>query len=303
VIRYYISEQELIKRISQEKRSWLTRAKKRTALYRSGGYDPKATDFWGEIKRVYIDLQHGKCGYCETRLQDHVLASKVHEIEHFRPKGRIRAWPHSGAANARKFLPSWPTGEASDKGYLFLVYHPLNYAIACTRCNSTLKSDCFPILGKRMLRAEHPKRMLRETPLLFYPISCIDPDDPADLISFNGPFAVATYRTGLAYQRAITNIHFFLLNHQDLILQRCMMLLTLWIALSATPATEDGLEDQQMCIDICCQPYGEFSACANAFQALFLENHDKAKRYIKLIRKLINHKLPRLKQSSAIATR
>lgn len=287
MIRYSITEKELERRITAEKKSWLSRAKKRTTQYRKGGVDPKESHFWGEIKKVYIQLQHSKCGYCETGLQDGVLASKVHEVEHFRPKGRISAWPNKKAVNCKKLRHCAPMGDARSTGYSLLAYHPLNYVIACTRCNSTLKSDYFPIAHIRMVKAQHPKRMRKESALLIYPISDIDRHDPSDLISFNGPFAVAKHRSGFAHQRAMTNIHFFMLNHEDLILRRSKMLMHLWASLDARVVTDEDREHRQLCIDECCLPSGEFSACANAFQALFHDDRPRASRYIHLIRKLV----------------
>jgi len=129
--------------------------------------------------------------------------------------------------------------------------------------------------------------MGKESAFLIYPISNIDPHDPSDLISFNGPFAVARHRSGFAHQRAMTNIRFFMLNHEDLILRRSRMLLGLWVALELKPSNANGTQLRQLSIDEHCLPSGEFSACANAFQTLYHQDHPKAARYMGFITRLI----------------
>ena len=47
-----------------------------------------------EVKAVYIRLQKNKCAYCERQLTglDHGGAIE-HDLEHYRPKGHVPAWP------------------------------------------------------------------------------------------------------------------------------------------------------------------------------------------------------------------
>ncbi|MFY1664739.1 hypothetical protein [Pseudomonas sp. Pseu.R1] len=282
MIRYPISESELIKLIDKIKPDWRTRAALETQRFIDAKDYLEGSDFWGEIKEVYIDLQYEKCAYCETKLQGKSLASKVHEVEHFRPKSSIKVWPNPKSKRWKLFKPSWVTGAASKTGYFRLTYHPLNYAIACTRCNSTLKSNYFPIKGKRDLLSAHPVNMQSESQLLLYPISSVDIDAPEDIISFDGVLAVPAHDSGSKYERAVTNIEFFQLNHQDLTTRRGKAILGLWTALML--AKQPGQEEfANSMINMLCSPENEFSACLCAFRTLFSRNFVKAQQIQNLL--------------------
>lgn len=275
MIRYSISEARLIKLIDKKKPDWRTRASAETARFIDAENYLAGNDFWGEIKEIYIDLQYEKCAYCETKLQGKSLASKVHEVEHFRPKSSLKAWPNPNSKRWKEFKPTWATGAASKTGYFRLAYHPLNYAIACTRCNSTLKSNYFPIRGTRDLLSSHPANMQAESQLLIYPISSVDVDAPEDIIKFDGVLAVPVHESGPKYERAVTNIEFFQLNHQDLTSRRGKAILGLWTAmlLAKQPDQENFANGM---IDMLCSPGNEFSACMKAFRTLFVDNFAKA---------------------------
>ena len=112
-----------------------------------------------------------------------------------------------------------PVGRPSTRGYYLLAYHPLNYVIACTRCNSTLKADYFPVRGRRRTRASTPQSARSEDPLLVYPLGTLD-TDPARIIRFDGVLAVPRRKRGRDHERARVTIEFFQLNHQDLTSRR-----------------------------------------------------------------------------------
>ncbi len=283
MIRYSVSETELIAMIDAISPTWRDRAKRRTKKFITAGCYSDKTDIWGEIKTVYINLQHEKCGYCETKLQGTVLASKVHEVEHYRPKSSVREWPNPAVSYWKDFAPTWSTGTPSTEGYYRLAYHPLNYLISCTRCNSTLKSNYFPVRGNRDFTSMHPTTMLSESALLLYPIASTDPDNPEDIITFDGVLAVPRHLTGPSYERAVTNIEFFQLNHQDLTSRRGEEILDVWTALSLLDSLPSEKTLCETIINNKCGPKGQFSACLSAYVRLYRSDYAKAKKIKDLI--------------------
>ena len=269
MIRYPIPAAELIERIRTLQPNWLKKAELRTQSYQAAQGYTGGTEFWGDIKDVYIDLQHEKCAYCETWLQGKAHASKVHEVEHFRPKSSVKPWPNRKKQAWRDFPAGITTGAGHDKGYYALAYNPFNYAIACTRCNSSLKSNHFPVRGQRQIDTVDPSAA-SEDHLLVYPISTID-DDPRALIYFEGVLAVPAHTSGPLHERALTTIWFFDLNHQDLTTRRAGRIVHLWLALKMQRLA-DSEEDRKAAATTVAKMLGEtaeFSACLNDFARLY----------------------------------
>jgi len=278
MIRYPVDRQKLLNLIQAKKASWLSDAQARTAAYAQSKDYTGGAEFWGDIKQVYIDLQHEKCAYCETKLQGRILASKVHEVEHFRPKSSIKAWPD----RKRKYWKDFPahilTSGAHPKGYYLLAYHPYNYAIACTRCNSTLKSNYFPVRGSRNVTLADPAKGASEDALLIFPLMDID-DDPSNLIEFDGVLAVPRHAAGALHERAVTTIWFFQLNHEDLTIRRAEMIGLLWNALEQARTATDP-EDQRFAQDTveqACSARAQFSSCMASFRRLYGMNRERAR--------------------------
>jgi len=277
MIRIDIEEEELYRRIDAHRKGWRDKARQRTREFRAAGSYIEGREFWGDIKEVYIDLQHGKCAYCETRLADRILSSKVHEVEHYRPKSRVRGWvppcsPGSTAPADR------PLGRPSRRGYYLLAYHPLNYVIACTRCNSTLKSDYFPVRGARRTRAARPTTADAEQPLLVYPLGRGDVD-PARLIRFDGVLAVPRARAPTDRQRAEVTIALFQLNHEDLTLRRAALVAGLWLSLSTLEVPglpEPVARRHRDALALAQAARGEYAACARDYLALYRRNRKRA---------------------------
>lgn len=278
MIRYPVGRQELLDRINALRPQWIANARARTDAYAAAQDYTGGTDFWGEIKQIYIDLQHEKCAYCETKLQGSALASKVHEVEHFRPKSSVKDWPNRNQAYWRDFPSGIATGAADPKGYYLLAYHPFNYAIACTRCNSTLKSNYFPVRGARDVGIADPSLTAGEDALLLYPMADID-TDPALLITFDGVLAVPRQAAGADHERALTTIWFFQLNHEDLTTRRAEMLAPLWSALEHRRLADDAgdRQDADDTIRLTCDATGQFSACMKAFCELYVANRARAR--------------------------
>ena len=192
MIRYPISEADLDNRIDSLVPQWRTRAGERIAHFVSVGRYDESGAIWSEIKPVYMELQHFKCGYCEKWLESIDYGAIEHDMEHYRPKSSVKAYP-------REY--DFRTGDAWAMGYFRLAYHPLNYLTACKTCNSGLKSNYFPIAATRIDGANHPRGLVREQPFLLYPISDLD-DDPEDLIGFDGITAIPVGTT-LLHRRAL----------------------------------------------------------------------------------------------------
>lgn len=141
MIRYPITKAKLTKDIGQD---WLDRAAERTKVFKQQGFYEEKSSIWSEAKPVYMKLQgNGKCAYCERQMEETALGKVEQDVEHFRPKGNVKAWkPSKSLTDAG--IPFTPV-PASGLGYYLLPYHPFNYAAACKPCNSTLKKDQFPI--------------------------------------------------------------------------------------------------------------------------------------------------------------
>ncbi|MFO0648400.1 MAG: hypothetical protein U0326_19325 [Polyangiales bacterium] len=143
------------------------------------GTPPKHGDFkstWGSLKGPLVERQHGKCGYCESRIDGHAWE----EVEHYRPKSALSALPpltlplHQHVSGPRARGSAIALG---DRGYWWLAYVWENWLLACEHCNGWFKGTLFPI-------RESPRPSLipgaekLETPLLLNPFdTSIDPLD------------------------------------------------------------------------------------------------------------------------------
>lgn len=116
-----------------------------------------------EVKERLATAQHHKCCYCEVW-----VVSEHGDIEHFRPKARVRqekGQPHQ--------VP----------GYFWLAYAWTNLLYACSRCNRDHKKDLFPLVDPTTradaLRGEGSTET--ETPLLLNPTT----ENPENHIRFD----------------------------------------------------------------------------------------------------------------------
>lgn len=230
--RYAVTQAELEGRMGE---AWLARARARTERFRRVGRYDEAGGIWSEVKGVYVGLQHGKCAYCERRIgKDPVYAGEL-DVEHYRPKSE----------------------------YHLLAYHPLNYAVACIRCNRGLKRDEFPVAGVRMREGDDPAAMRAEEPLLLYPIGDID-EDPADVISFVG-YAAVPVRESV---RARATIAFFRLGAEaerddDLVMERARLVRSLYMAnlLLRAGTMVKAFEDEIAFAQSAAAPHSRCAAC------------------------------------------
>ena len=292
MIRYDITEAELRTRIDHEKANWRTRAQAATALYKQAGKygepDDKSWDtqthgvsprpFWGEIKRVYMRLQKNKCAFCEQKMAGR---ARDHDVEHFRPKRGVKAWPPPGGPTY-----DFPTGQAFPEGYPLLAYHPLNYATSCTHCNQGLKRSYFPIESARLSGEDHPRSLRPELPLLIYPIGHSD-TDPEVLLGFRGisPRPKNTDQNSRENHRARVVIAFFdLSDREELLRERSEVIEHLHHSLVLADDASD-LPRQRRARSIVNRMRSDGSKhanCARCFIALHHEDPDQAERFANL---------------------
>ena len=86
MIRYPIRPQDWQNRVESISDGWIDRAQERTATFAALGRYEESSSIWSEIKRVYMELQAFKCGFCERRLENSRFGNIEHDVEHFRPK-------------------------------------------------------------------------------------------------------------------------------------------------------------------------------------------------------------------------
>ncbi len=274
MIRYNTTVAELTDKIGAR---WLADAAERTAAFRAAGKYTEKAGSWSKVKPVYMQLQHGKCAYCERQFGSDPQSRIEHDIEHFRPKSSVKVWPPAGAT----FQYSFPTGPASDVGYFLLPYNLLNYAAACKKCNSSFKANYFPIeAAARAVDADTPEVLAGELPLLIYPIAEVD-DDPEDLLSFEGFVPVAVKRRGRKARRARVIIDFFALDtREELLRERAFLLKAIYVAhrnrKSRDPLVRDDSLQTLAQIDLPGFPHRN---CARAFSRLCVQDTDTAREY------------------------
>jgi hypothetical protein len=212
MIRYTVSAAQLDALIDAEAPNWRTKAAALTAANVTAGKLVEKRSTWSEIKPVYMRLQHNKCLYCERPLAGEVAGKIEQDVEHFRPKGKVSLWPKSNSGLSYPFS----TGAAAATGYFWLAYDLANYAASCKPCNSTRKSDAFPISAAARGISNQAVKALNtaEKPLLIFPFGDWG-DDPSNLLTYDGITIVPKKKTGAAHRRALVTIDFFGLNSRE----------------------------------------------------------------------------------------
>lgn len=273
MIRYSISLAELNTRIQAENASWLTRAHERTERFRGLGKYEEESSIWSDIKPVYLELQQQKCGYCERKLEAQDRGLGEHDIEHFRPKGKVTSWRPTTDGIDR---PTNTTGLSG--GYYLLAYNPYNYATACGPCNSVLKSDRFPIWGAYELTGEDPVLLARERPLLIFPLGEFDLD-PEEAMEFNGVSPTARTTEPVGRQRALATIEFFELDdvehRKNLVVERARTIITLYPFLENI---RNGITEAQSrrVVEAWTAASAPHTNCARSYRRLHSRNSDSS---------------------------
>jgi hypothetical protein len=291
VIGYRISRAELEALIEATKPHWLARAAERTERFRERGRYEESSTIWSEVKSVYMTLQGGsKCVYCERKLESVPFGRGEQDVEHFRPKGRVRPWPlPQNLVDAGITTTEVPD---SDHGYYLLPYHPFNYAASCKPCNSVLKSDYFPVAGSYELAGDDPAALVSERPYLIYPIGDFDAD-PEELIRFYGVSPQAVAAGGYERARALVTIEFFKLddtNRKNLIRERIVALIALFpqLVFLADGGTGARAVAAREVIDQFTAEKAPHANCARSFRTLFDRDRDEAEEIFERICTLLD---------------
>lgn len=217
MIRYPFDDAQVAADIAEIDPTWQKKADRRTSrLLKSGTYNEK-TPIWSTVKPVYMKLQHNKCVFCERQLEGGDAGKIEHDLEHFRPKSAVEAWP---PPHMHSLIYRHAAGSSFQPGYYWLAYDLHNYAVACKVCNTSYKHMHFPIAGARVqppgptAAAPAAAALQAEQPLLCYPLGAGD-EDPEQLITFRATTAVPVHAAGFLRRRAEVMIDFFGLNVRD----------------------------------------------------------------------------------------
>lgn len=272
-----LTRAQLEARIDAHDAGWRGRASIRTAAFVAASKFAEEASIWSDVKPVYMTLQYNKCVYCERVLGGELTGKSEHDVEHFRPKGRVMKWPYP--SRKPKVSYDFDTGVGSGAGYYWLAYDVGNYACACKGCNSDRKRDYFPILGVRGA-ATHTITALNaaEIPLLLFPCG-VDGDNPDAYITFTGVIAqVHPASTGVARQRAHVTIDFFSLNdREELLADRARVIRELAKAMRQLADPDLAWQARaQRDIDVILSDASPQAACARAYLALAKADPQKA---------------------------
>ena len=276
MIRYPVTLDELRARVEAAAPGWLADAARRTnRLRRAGRYDEKSGT-WSRVKAVYWKLQHGKCAYCERCLAAPSFGGSIeYDVDHYRPKAGVREWPTPEIARERKISYRFSTGGSFPEGYFLLAYHVLNYAIACKKCNTPLKSNFFPIAGERGTQSHDPADLREERPFLLYPLGGLD-EDPEDVLTFVGINPVPRRKRGPRRRRAQVTIDFFELDRREELWRgRAEMIRNLYLALEALRDADLRLYAERAVASLLA-PSAEHASCARSFRALYEADRSRA---------------------------
>jgi hypothetical protein len=281
MIAYRVTQVQLEALIEAESPGWLQKAKARTDRFRQKGFYEEASSIWSEVKKVYMRLQGGsKCAYCERKLEDIDFGAVEQDVEHFRPKGSVRAWKLPKPLKNQGITATAVPNE--DRGYFLLPYHPFNYSAACKPCNSALKKDYFPIAGKYDLTGDNPAKLAKEKPFLICPVGDFD-DAPENLIRFHGVSPQPVAPNGHDRERALVTIEFFKLDDEakrkNLLRERAVVIIALYPQLEklANGATGNAKVEAQKLVDGFTAPKSAHTSCARSYRDLFRSNRAEAK--------------------------
>ena len=277
MIRYDVTLDALRGMVERRVPGWLANARERTEAFRARGRYEENSPIWNDVKPIFMEVQgEGKCCFCERKLESGELGRHELDIEHFRPKKRVRKWPcpeHLVAAGVSQTSPPDP-----GKGYHLLPYHLLNYAVACKPCNSGLKKDYFPISDRYDLDGEDPETMQAEKPWILYPIGHLDVD-PQEVITFHGFVPQSKSGDRFLKLRGLVTIAFFGLDdvsrRKNLMKERAARIVLLHIQLKAE---YDGDERAGTRVDALTAPSAPHANCARSFVRLFRSDRVRADR-------------------------
>lgn len=271
MIRHPATPDDLKKEIQALKPTWLQKANARTKKLIQAGNFSESSSIWSEVKPVFILAQSNKCIFCERQFEDPEYGTIEYDVEHFRPKSSVKAWPNSSATQY-----PFSTGKSSAKGYFWLAYDIENYAASCKNCNTPLKSNYFPIGGQRAKKLSTGKTLLNEKPFLCYPIGVAD-IDPEELVTFEITTAVPVAKSGDKRRRGQIIIDFFALNEREQLHRDRARMLLLIGAYLEKQASGTAAPNVAKIVDKLIDGTMPHTACARAFKKLWAIDPVKAK--------------------------
>lgn len=287
-----LSEKDLHAKIEATSKGWLADAAIRRGVALKKQRVDEGEGTWSKIKAVYIVAQHHRCIYCERAMAQTTLGQVEgdaidYDVEHFRPKNRVRSWPPAKVKQRRPtidYLDSVRDGAAG--GYPGLAFDPLNYAVSCKVCNSTLKADYFPIAGQPHAKGRTKKDLdAKELPFLLQPFGDHG-DNPAKLLAFNGivPIPRARSKKSAPHLRARVIIDFFELDTRaDLLMARAAVIRLLCLDLEGTTkGTKAKRTEARARVDRATTK-GPHASCALAFAELYARDRALAKKWLAAI--------------------
>ena len=118
MIRYNVSKVQIAAAVDAIAPNWRANAAERTKTFKKAKKIEDASPIWSEVKPVFVELQKQKCVFCERQFETLEYGKIEYDLEHFRPKSSIKAWPPAGWKTAHDF----PLGAGSSAGYYWLAY-------------------------------------------------------------------------------------------------------------------------------------------------------------------------------------
>lgn len=128
------------------------------------------------VRDALRQAQHQKCCFCEGKFDSFAAG----DVEHYRPKGRVRQDRSSAALKP---------------GYFWLAYTWENLYWCCQICNRSHKRDYFPLKNPAKRARSHTDCLADELPRILDPGG---PEDPVEHIDFHYEVAVPLTERGRA---------------------------------------------------------------------------------------------------------
>jgi hypothetical protein len=281
MIRYDFDPVTVERDIRNVDPNWFKKAEARKLKFKLLHRYEEKSSIWSKAKPAFMRLQMSKCAFCERQFENPDYGKIEFDVEHFRPKSSVAAWPDPVRHPGLRY--TFSTGGANARGYYWLAYELQNYAASCKVCNTALKLNFFPIAGKRGRLQATLSALARERPFLCYPIGNID-NDPEELVTFLTTTAVPAKASGHKRRRGQIIIDFFALNQREqLHRERARMIGLFGAALKAEARGTATAADTEL-IARMTLPLLPHAACLRAFKRLWAQDRVTAERAYDLCR-------------------
>ncbi len=273
MIRYDVSIASVEAAVDSTSPEWRANAAKRTAKFIKAKVYAEKSPMWSTVKPVFMAAQKNKCLFCERQFESELYGKIEFDLEHFRPKSSVMAWPVEGRHD---YSYDFDLGSDASSGYYWLAYALSNYAASCKVCNSNLKSNFFPVANAR---TSAPGDLKAEGAFLCYAIGSED-DDPESLVSFVATTAIPTAAAGDLRRRGQVMIDFFDLNkREELHRQRASMIILLGGALTNI-ATGNGDQADETLAERIVTSVFPHTNCLRSFRRLWDNDQEFARRVL-----------------------